>query len=306
MASYKVGDTAELSFNITLQEIPTDPTFFDVAITFPSGSILHVTWPGDVTRPVQGTFIARFPVSEAGIWSVTATAVGEVEDVQTTEFDVEATPIMITLHTDDQTGLLPNVYVQVFSNPQTMIAAGTSDEFGNVTFRLLPGTYTLHAVKPKTVFPPLGLLVTGAGTHTIVGESLAITTPAVAQTVRLFGHVLHGDGRVASNTRVLVATWGSFVLPVVGADTGIDPSNLMVDCETRELRTDANGFWEVDVVAETTVRVDIPSNRFRTTFRVPSKVTTLNIRDARPDPGPGGSVGIDFDTPTREDAKGAG
>ena len=311
MASYKVGDTAELSFKITLLEVPTDPTLLDVAFISPTSGTLHKLWPsGDVERPRQGEFIARCLVAEPGLWSVVVTAIGAVEDIQTTEFEVEAAKVNTTIHVQDQSGVLADAQVDVFSNTSTLLASWLTNGVGNAVFQLLPGKYLVVVRKMKTAFTPVEIDVTTAGTFTILGESLAITTPAVAKLVRLFGHVRGGDGRSVAGTRIVVSTLGyasrSFVAPSASTDTGIDATNLMVVAERRELRTDADGYWEIDVTAETRVRVEVPSTRFQVTFRVPSDVLVLNLRDARPDPGPGDAVGIDFDAPTKEDMKGGG
>lgn len=184
------------------------------------------------------------------------------------------------------------------------IAAGTADTSGNLTLVLFPGAYTVEAVFPRWVFPPVAITVPSPGpfTQILIGTNTGIVNPTPPRTVRLFGFCVGQGGAPAADVRVTVRSSGfgqeRAFSSVASTSSGVDPQNVALTAVNRELLTDSNGYWECDVIPEAILAVTILELRYRKVFRVPNdvRVTTLNLRDARPDPGAGTEMGVSTDT----------
>ena len=288
---------------ITLVQSLADPTSVVITVTDPTGA---VTTPAVVHDGV-GLYHATITPLVVGTWTVSATGSGAVVSVSPPAvFLVAGTPLTasnVVITVTDGTNPVSGIPVTVWGESDSIAATGETGVTGTCAIQLIPGTYTVDASKSRWSFPRCtNLVVTSSpGTLTIAGTNLAISTYGTVRTVRLFGFMVEPNGSPHVDGRVSVRTvgYGNQRAYVPGASTtsGIDPQNVAVAATVRELRTDATGYWECDVVPETIVAVDVQELRIRKVFRVPNdpRITTMNFRDARPDSGPG-EMGVTQDT----------
>ena len=209
----------------------------------------------------------------------------------------------LTVTVTDGTNPVSGTQVQVWSGMSTLVAMGNTGGLGTYSSTLSAGVYTVTVPKKRWSFPDTTVTITNSPvTVTVVGTNLAIQDPVTPRVVRLFGFAVNPDGHPAQGNRVVVRTQGygqqRAWVPGASTSSGVDPQNVAIMALTKELLTDDKGYWETDVIPESIVGVDIPELRFRKVFRVPddTRVTTLNIRDARPDPSSGPEAGINSDS----------
>lgn len=305
--------TVVLTAQFLLDGVITDPTAIVCVVTDPTGTPTTYDYPTGahlITHDSLGVFEVDVVPSIGGKWQVDWSSTGTVVVEQSTNFTVQPDLEQVTINLKNgSSAAIVGASIQVFSGPLTMAASGVTDSAGNFLASLEPGIYRAVFELSKTAFAnPYSFTVLDNGdpqTFDMVGTPLTITTPSSQPTVRLFGYAVGGDGQPAQRMRVVVETVGygntkPFVVPP-SSDTGVDPMQVIVRPSKRELITDATGYWECDVVPTALVRCYIPEVRYMKIFRVPNdpRVTTLNIRDARQDPGTANGVGIDSDTGDR-------
>ena len=311
-----VNDTVELEAKFTLEGALTDPTTVVLTVTDPASSVTTYNWPTGVhliTHKGLGQFECDVTATSAGRWTFQWTTTGPVVTVINGSFTVLPLLETCTLQLVNGSSVpIPSAYVEVKSNDLTALSSATLDSTGTVVgIELLPGIYTVTFRKPRVAFTnPYAMVVVDTGgmtpqTFTFTATPLTIAVPSPQPTVLLFGYVVGGDGQPAERTRVMVETVGfgnvrPFVRPP-SPDTGVDSAQITVRPGKRELITDATGYWQCEVTPDSLVRCSIPDVRFMKVFRVPndSRIVSLNIRDARQDPGSAGGVGIDTDVGDR-------
>lgn len=321
----QVNDTYTISLTTKVNGQLADPTSLTIDVTDPLGAVTSYSWPTpeDITRDFLGTFHLTFTVTMGGRWLWTSSAVDAVITAPTGNvFLVEKLKETCTITVEDDETIpapMAGVLVQVFNNT-AMLASGVTDDTGVVTLYVTPGTYGVALSKLKCVFANLLTMEvedtggTTPQTFDFTGTVLDITTTAAGKKTHLYGHLTDMGGEAQAGVRVVVETVGygnyrPFIIADTGGDGSIDNQPLLIMADKREVRTNADGFWEIDVLQGALLRVQIPDVRFYKIFRVPNdpnNPTTplLNIRDARPDPGPGGVLGVESDVPGRSQLKG--
>lgn len=314
--SFPLGETVTRSALTKVDGLLTDPATLTLTFTDPLGAVTTFTWPAppdDIVRDTLGTFHKNIVPTVPGLWNVEWVQTGgvSIELPGGGDFVVDYALETVTVHVKDGSdNPVPNVNVQVIIGVG-IVAGGYTDAGGDFVCQLPPDDYTVNLVKSKVAFSdPYQVTVLNTGgvtpqTFDLVCTPLVIDAPAAVPRVKLFGFLLGENGQPVDDVRVVVETvlYGG-IKPWVQAPspaTGVDPVNVMVRPERRELRTDGAGYWECDVVSDSTVRVEIPDVRFQRIFRVPNdpRVTTLNIRDARQDPGTGTELGVSSDVGDR-------
>jgi hypothetical protein len=298
-----------------LSDQVVDPTALTFTITPPTGSPTTYTYGVDsqLVRTSVGQFYVEWLFNQSGkwtwVWNATLPTPG---GTATTNGGIQVTPLpeTCTVHFEDgSSNPVAGVNVQVYANEYTIVAGGYTDSSGNLVVQLFPGAYVVEATMAKTGFSnPYSMTVVDSNSpqsFTFACTPLGITAPAQVRKVRLFGYIVGADGTPSEDVRVTVETvaYGGVRPWVASASpgTGVDPIDVMVRPEKRDLLTDSTGYWEADVVPDSLVRVEILDVRFARIFRVPNdaRITTLNIKDARQDPGTAQGLGIDSDVGSR-------
>lgn len=311
---------ATITGYISQAGVIADPTALTLVVTNPNGASTTYYWPTGlpaITRTAMGQFQVEVTFGIAGewtwVWNATGAVVATINGAQLVEAPTLVTNITIQ---DQNSNPLNNANVAVYVNPIELETAGYTNSSGIFTCSLEPGVYDVEVVLQGAVFanPYTMTVPSGAGPYNVTysGTTLGISSSNPVTLVKLFGFVVGSDGRFIDGVRVVVETveYGQMNPWVSTAtqDTGMDPLNVMVRPEKRDLRSNAQGYWEANVVADSKVRVEIPDMRYAMVFRVPNdpRFPTLNLKDARPDPGANYDFGIDSDSGTREGARGVG
>ena len=304
---YKFGQVATVAFSVTVTGVQTDPSSIVTTLTSPSGVVTSDSWPsGGVTRTGVGAFSTAFVCNESGVWTLEVDAAGLVVVDTVTSILVDGNTSLITVSVVDQNNApLADVMVTVYADALTIAGTCLTSSLGTGVLRLKAGSYSVNLAKRRVVFAPATLVVTGPATVAYTGTVLAITEGAGPRLVRLFGVLSGSDGRPLGGAVVQISRVGDGAF-VLGTDTSINPISRAVVREQIVLETDEDGYWEEDVVAGLTYRVQILAAGLIQTFRIPSNIAVLNFADVRPDPGPGAGMGVDFDITQREDRKGGG
>jgi hypothetical protein len=322
------GNVGTIAGTFSQAGLVTDPASVTLVVTDPTSASTTYVWPGPpvgpqvaLTRDTVGTFHADQSIASGkdGVWTFTWTLTGP-SFTQTSGFVVPPLLQQMTITVNDPTPLpIVGVGVQAFLSPQQVEAGGKTNLSGQVVLFLPPGDYNVELSKTKVAFTnPYALTVADSNlpqTATLVGTPLTIPETGEGKFTKLYGHIIDMSGHPKEAVRVQVETVGysgrSLIQPATGTETGTDPQDLMVAAEKRELVTDGTGYWECDVLQDSSVRVEIPDMRYDKLFRVPidaNNPTTplLNINDARTDPGPGAYIGIDSDVGTLSSLKSPG
>jgi len=309
----KVGDTVTIRATFRADGALVDPTTLALVITAPNGAVTPGSWPPDgvIVRDDLGTFRTTLLLTQAGTWDYVWTASGTSTEVIHGAFAVDA--IRENVSIDVHTGTLvpiTDALVRVFNASGVPVAGGLTDAAGVYAGRVVPGSYSVVLMHPMASFPistPIVVADTGGVTpqvFNVVGVLLPIVDVAPPRLVRLFGYVADSGGAPVGVRVVVESVDGGNRRPFVTPDsggTGIAPSKTMVRVEKRELvASTATGYWECDVIAGASYRVRVPDVGFDLIARIPNvtQVTTVNVRDLRPDPGDGGSIGVTSDTGT--------
>jgi hypothetical protein len=312
---YNIGNVVPINNVFMLNGFVTDPATLVLTVTDPNGGVTTYNWPSPdtITRDGLGTFHVDQAVNIAGTWNVEWTSTGAVVSDSKTAFEVLPNLETVTITVKDQNNNpLQGANVRIFANPSLVVAGGFTNSSGIVTFQIPPGTYAVDVTLSTYVFAdPFSMVVVNNNTpqsYTFDGETTGIVPLGAPTTVRLFGYLIGANGQPRDGVRVVVETaaFGDYSTSVpTASDTGIDPVNVLVCPEKMQLLTNSYGYWETDVVAGSRVRVEILDVRFYKTFVVPRGITILNVKDARPDPGPGADLGLDSDVPLRDQYKGS-
>ena len=304
--SYNIGDDVELTAQTSVQGVLTDPTAITLTVTDPLGDVYTYNWPSPSTlvRVSQGSFSLDFSPNISGLWSFEWSSTGAV--VTDGKGALVVAPVLrsVTLSVTNGSTALPGVNAIVYSpDGVTIVGGGKTDSNGHMLVVLPPlVTYSVELSMDGYALLVSSFTPADASSQTFSFSltSLGIVAPTPPASVLLFGYAA-SDG--ASRTRVVIETYAGSV--AAGAtDTGIDPLNVMIPPSKREVFTSPTaGYWATQVLAGARVRVAIPAFGFEKFFRVPDDGTlSLNIRDARPDPGPAGFMGVTSDVVPRNGA----
>jgi len=313
-----VGETVNITALVYENGLLTDPTGMTLVVTDPNGTVTTYLWPSGsvivhgyppITNETStlGAFYAPIVVLVPGQWTFVWTASGVVTAGPITgAFNVDAIPITVTIHVQDvSSNPLSGANVAVYANASTVVAGGYTNGSGNFVCSILPSPYEIELTLSKCVFANPSPITVAASpssqTFTLTGTPLTISDPVRPKTVRLFGYIWGSDGRPAE-ARITVTTvsygnYRPFVQPPT-TDTGIDPQNVAIMSQHRELKANSvTGYWECDVVADAMVRVEIPEIRLNKLFRVPNDplISSINLKDVRPDPGTQNETGVSND-----------
>lgn len=302
-----VGDTEVISVTIRDDdELLADPTTLTLKVTTPA--LVETTYTYGVhaalVRDGKGKYHLNQVVSALGNWKWRWTGVGVVNFVLDGNVVVHPVPVAVTIHIQDAGAVsVASAFVTVVTSGGSIAGAGTTDASGNVTLLLEPlVAYKVSAEKGGAIVPYSAGAMTPANTASQTFNfsvtALSLSAPTAPRTVWLYGWVQQMGGAKADDATVFVET--------VGYKVKSTSAGARTLGQRLELRSDSNGVWGCAVHAGARVRVTIPSSRVSAIFTVPDEttVTTLNFADVRPDPGPGGEVGITADVPTFDSLKG--
>ncbi len=283
------GGEATIEIKMFRDEVLIDPEELDVTITDPDGVETVFQWPDDgVTHVATGTFTLTTLLTDSGRWTVNAVA-STPDAAATYSWTVrpKMETVTISVFDDAADAVLSEVVVSVVNFSGGIIASGTSNDDGEVTLRVAPGTYDVTGYKKKVSFPAATMTIadtedTEPQLYTLQGAALTISSVTTMRRVRVFGQVFGSDGRAVPNVRVKLFTQGSTFAAPQTSITGIDAQSVMLFSESRETITSEDGYWEMDLAADALVRIEVGEVGYSKEFRVPSdpNVTVFNLRDA--------------------------
>lgn len=289
------GDTVRVEGVVKYNGVRTDPVTLTLAVTTPAGSTTTYTYPAPtIVKQDVGYYYANISVSVAGTWTYvwTATYAGSVTVTVPGAFLVDAASetVVFTVYSTNPVSTLSGMRLQVFGpDGIAPIASGMTNNIGQATFLLKPGSYRIEGTKPmaamlRAAFTVLTTDHSGVQSFSASVAVFSITAPSAPSLCRIFGYVTNSLGQAASKVQVLVSTvGGGWNRPFIqGGATGIDPINQAVVGELTTRMSDANGYWETDAPIGALLRVRIPAINYDKIFAVPD-IPLLDIRDARTD-----------------------
>ena len=140
---------------------------------------------------------------------------------------------VITIHVEDvDTNPLQDVLVRIGE------ASQTTDVSGDAVFALDDGDYDVILRKNFVSFTvPEALTVAGDGTHNFTGTLIMPSAPTQPDTCVVFGYVIDDGGNPVENAEILINETDD--------STFANTQKVVLDKETT---SDANGFWELEVI----------------------------------------------------------
>lgn len=300
-----LGDTEVFSISIRDDDdLLEDPTSLTLRVTTPAAVDTTYTYgvSAALVRDGVGRYHLNQVVNQIGTWRWRWTGVGVVDFVLDGSVVVHPLPVPVTIHVQNAVATSVQGAVVTVLNDLSVVASGTTDASGNVTLLLEPLiAYTVEVSKGNSIVPYQGSMTpanTPSQSFTFSVTSLTLSPPTPPRTVWLYGWTQQMGGSKTGDQTVIVETIGYKAKSIEAGSRTMG--------QRRELRSDAGGVWGCAVHAGSKVKVTIPSARAQTVFTVPddAAVTTLNFADVRPDPGPGGEVGVTADVPTFDSLKG--
>lgn len=180
---------------------------------------------------------------------------------------------------DQLAALLAGVAVVVTTARGGIAACGVSSASGVFTATLTSGAYTASFRKTGVVTPKdLVLQIASTPVDVAVVCTTASTAGAASvDTCRVFGTVVGAGGRPCSTGVHIEMT--PKVLAAGGGES-VRLQNTSVLHTSQVLKSDRQGYWEVDGVVGAQMRVWIPESGFRRHFIVPN-VDSVNVADVR-------------------------
>lgn len=303
MTTINIGDTVRISATVYDAGEETDPTTLQITVTDPDSVATVYVYGVDpeVVKENIGEYHIDVLATKGGQWSWLWESTGDVTANDSGTFDVEFSAVSLTITAQDSVpNPVPDAQLTVVNSDGVVVASGRTNASGQLVALLKPGVYVIAGRKDGWRFTDEPITVTVAGTATITGEDLGIVTSVTLAKCRLYGYVTGMDGGAVYDAVVIVEPIGQDIVSFVDqGGSGLIQRNVGVLSEKRELHPRTNdGYWEIDLLQGTMVRVYIPKLNFERKFRVPAE-NVLNVRDARPDPGHA-TVGITSDTPATQ------
>jgi hypothetical protein len=276
-----------------LNEVDTDPTELTFQVTDPSNDTTLYTYGTDVeiVRDQIGHYQIAFTVpneqDSVGTWAWEWVASGVVNTRVSGELVVsdKEDPVTLTV-LDPDTTPVKEALVSVFRNG-TLVDQGRTDATGVVKMGLEDGVYQVEVQKDGYRTPVTSLIVSGVTGATITSTDLK--TQGLAPVVRLcrvFGWLIDVTGQPMIEANVHIEPVGVALRAFVQRNgIGVNPVNQGVARDRRMIRArETDGYWEVDLLQDSLVKIHIPSLGFTKIFRVP-RVNSINVADIRTDVG---------------------
>lgn len=315
------GDTGKVLALFTADEISVDPDTLTLVVTKPDNTTESFSYADEeITRVSRGHFEKEITFTQAGTWRFTWTPTGDTTQPVYDSRVVVAARELFTFVVENGSTPWPNVMVTLFApGGEQIVASGRTNASGQFVASVSPNESAPYVVELSSGAGDLAGMIVPKRESVWLTDSddpvdLTVDVPTIvvfepSRKVFLFGYVQSPNGEEGETTIIIesVTTGSRAFLESTGTLTGLDPRTVLTSRSRREIRSNRQtGMWGLSVVAGARLRVQIPSIRYDAIFTVPNRaeVTQLNIRDVRPDAGPGGGVGVVADVPTFDSLKG--
>jgi hypothetical protein len=277
-----------------LNEVDTDPTELTFKVISPTGITTTYVYGDDpeITRLQTGHYRIEFPVpagqNSVGTWKWSWDATGVVAAHLSGELVVSDSADQVTLTVLDPEAVpVVDALISVFRG-STLITQRRTNASGVGVVHLEDGIYQVEVAKDGYRTPTTSLIVSGTTGATITSTDLK--TQGLAPTLRLcrvFGHVLDVSGQPMMDVNILAEPVGVSVRAFVSryGGVGINPVNQGVARDRRMVRArSSDGYWEIDLLCGSIVKLSIPAMGVIRIFRVPNS-NSINLADVRTDVG---------------------
>lgn len=287
------GNTVQFDAVIRYQDVDTDPIDLILRVTNPSGVHTVYTYGVDpeLTKTTIGQYHAEIVIpdlqSSVGTWQWQWLADGEGFSTQISGETVvsdEKDTVTITVQDADEV-LVSSALVSVFNIHGGLVTQKKTNISGVASMVLEDGTYQVEIEKEGFRAPLTKLVVSGSSAAVITAIDLKIQAPIpTLRLCRIYGHVIDMTGHPFIDADVLVEPVGVAVRAYVRqGGSGINPLNQGVMRDKRAIRArNSDGYWEIDLVCGSIIRINIPSLGLIRMFRVP-EVAAINLADVRTD-----------------------
>jgi hypothetical protein len=275
---------------ILYEGIERDPDALSFIIKSPTG--VPTIYTSDVDEELEHVDIGKYRIkitiplaqNSVGTWAWTWTATGGFSSEVVGETEVHDVPDSVTLTVQD-TNVQPiqRALISVFRGP-ALVQQRRTDDSGQAQFPLRDGFYTVEVQKDGYRASPVYLTVSGATAAIVTATRLVEQQIPILKLCRVWGHVIDMSGIPLPDTNVYIEPVGMSMQAFVSSGTGaVNQFNQGVAREKRAIRTRASdGYWEVDLLQGSIVRIYCPALGLQRVFRVPEE-TMVNLADIRTD-----------------------
>lgn len=294
LGRYEPGQVVTFDAVTHLNEVDTDPTLLTFEVTDPAGDTRLYTYGTDpeIVQNEIGHFRATLAVpnsqTSVGTWKWEWIATGNGIDTQVSgELVVSDKEDLVTLTVNDpETAPVVDALISIFKGAN-LIRQARTDAAGKALVDLEDGIYQVEVQKGGYRTPTTSLIVNGSTGATIVSTNLHTHGPApVFRLCRVYGWLLDVTGQPMVEANVHVEPVGVSIRAFVQRNgVGANPVAQGVARDRRMIRAnDTDGYWEVDLLQDSLVKLHIPSMGLTRVFRVP-RVNAINVADIRTDVG---------------------
>jgi len=294
MTDLAVGDEFRIEAEILNDGTLSDPTTLTLSVTDGDGTTTLYTYGVDaeIVRTDIGLYEAVFTTTTDGLWSYVWNATGTFSASISDAFEVEAQEFALSVTVqDDAAAAVEGARVSVFrTSDDQFVGSGVSDASGALSVNLPNDEYKLVTQLAGWMFNSLTITTNGATATVVSGVNLGTKVAPSTELTKLHGTILEATGDVPDAEVIIEVVGRGNRAFVVTDNVGIIDRSLGVVRGKRMLRPDKDGYWEIDLIAGIAVSVSIPDLGFRIITQIPNGVDSLDIRDARPWPGPGGET----------------